>query len=226
MRMTFAEQCALGEQADALLAAGRHADARAAYESLSAKIEESKRVDSFIVSKVALGLLLTRIEQGDLQGAHSLWLSSLEDDRGHGVLGIGIHGLETGQTSVHDLMVYFLISAYMHSLSSDPKAALVGVNDFMKRVMQYAFEEDPELLPLALNNWRLHLKEVFNGEEVPARASHLWMEAQLRYGKKVPEAPIAFPKPSRWVIDWGEPDAPVTEFGPDGSVRQVGKKDS
>jgi hypothetical protein len=219
--MTFAEQCEQGARADAALREGRYAEAREAYTQLAAQVAASQRVDAFIVSKAALGLLIALIHEDARQQAHSLWTSTLEDDHGHGVLSVGIHGLENGQVSVHDLMVYFLVCAYLHSLGTEPEAAVRGVNDFMGRVARHAFERDPSLLPGVLNNWWLHLQEIFHHGLVPQSAAQEWMSVSERYARRVPTAPLTFPPPAPWVVDWQGPGAQVTEFHPDGSVRTV-----
>jgi hypothetical protein len=214
--MNFTDQCALGESADGLLNERKFEEAEAAYLDLLRQVQGGRKIDAFIVAKIALGLLLCRIGRGAEGEAHALWIQGIED----GALGIGIHGLENGQTSVQDLMIYFLVSAHLHSLATDRDQALASVNDFMARVTGYAFTSAPELLPLSLSNWKRHLMEIYEGA-IPSQATAGIQMAERRYGQVVPLLPLRFPAPARWVVDWGDPKGQVTAFLPDGSMKQI-----
>jgi hypothetical protein len=115
-------------------------------------------------------------------------------------------------------MVYFFVSGFLHSMSTDPNTALPAVNDFMTRICNYAFKEDEAMLPVALNNWKLHLTELGDGRVLASPERREMLE---RYGKELEDGPLLFPGPSRWVIDWAEADAEATVFAPDGEVRQM-----
>lgn len=222
--MTFEELCKQGDAADALLAQKDYVQAQSAYEDILDAAIESGVLDSFIVSKIALGLLLSLLGQKRDGAAHELWTKDIED----GPMGMGIWGLENGQTSTHDLIVYFLASSYLHSLSTDADGALTGVNDLMGRVSGYAQEEDESMLPLVVHNWNLHLAEIFEGGDIPDAASaglrslEGSLEAQVQSdGSDSGFSGVTFPPVSPWVIDWNGPDDEVTEFSPDGTVRRV-----
>jgi hypothetical protein len=218
MRVSFEEQCAAGEAADAAWAAREYANAERAYQTLLQKVTAGQELDTFVVAKIALGLLLSHIAQDDEAGAHQIWTQTRED----GALGVGVWSLENGQTSVHDLMIYFLICAHLHSLNPARDQAVNGVNDFMSRVAAYAAEEDPSLLPLVVSNWQVHLREIFESEldAVPREARGMFDEYSSRLSAHA-RLPLAFPRPSPWKIDWLGPDAKATVYGPDGSTHRV-----
>jgi hypothetical protein len=213
--MTFEEQCRLGEQADALVGKGELEAGEKVFTELLGRVLEDKKLDSFIMAKLVLGLLLCLLRQARVQDAFEIWKSSLDDGT---PIGIGVYALEQGQTSVHDLMVYFFLSGFLHSMSTDAEAAVPAVNDLMARICNYGFEEDEKVLPVALNNWRLHLLELGDGKELASPERRDMLE---RYGREVEEGPLMFPGPSRWVIDWAAADAEATVFTPDGEVQQM-----
>src|SRR5579862_8294206 len=109
--ISFRDQCALGEKADALYLDGRLAEAEQAYFDLLHRVEHTRIFDAFVASKIALGLLLVYIAQDELLKAHRLWVSDSHDYP----MGVGIFGLEHGQTSANDLIVYLFICAFLHS---------------------------------------------------------------------------------------------------------------
>lgn len=214
--MEFGELCTQGESADSLLAAGRFAEAEAAYAALLDEVTASKTLDAFVLSKITLGMLVSLIHQDRENEAAPIWTSEIKD----GPLGIGIYGLENGQTSVHDLIVYFMVSAHLQSLNPDPAHAVEAVSDFMGRVRNYATAEDPSLLPLLANNWRVHLQEIYEGAPIPDHASAELRALQQTVGLDAQRA-IKFPAPSPWIVDWNGPDDEVTAFTPDGSVERI-----
>lgn len=220
--MTFDELCKEGDAADALLNEQRFPEAERAYQNVLAQAKDSGVLDSFIVSKVALGLLMCMLGQSRDAEAHALWTKELKD----GPLGMGIWGLENGQTSTHDLIVYFLVSAYLHSLSTDPESALSSVDDLMHRVSGYALEDDNSFLPILINNWNRHLEEIFEGQDIPDYARADLQELETRFGGDPGLPTIAFPHLSPWVVDWNGPDDEVTSFSPDGTVSREKRSDA
>ena len=211
--MTFDRHCAAGERADALLASGDLDAARAAYDDLLDDIRASGTVDSFVMAKLTLGVLLLELERGDIGAAHGVWISRLDDS----LYGLGIYALERGHTSVHDLIAYLMVSAFLHSRSlGDREAAADAVHDLMGRVTRYAAEEDSSLLTIALSNWRRHLDEVHDYGEVPARHLRRWRAAADRHGGVVSGDRVLFPQPAPWVITWRSGVAAT--FYPDGRV--------
>ena len=194
----FDELCKAGNQADALLESGRYHEALGAYAEIFERSNAANTVDSFVAAKTALSILLAGVRSGDPQGAHKLW-SAPKETR----VGQGVHFLELGQTSVHDLMIYFLISAHLYSIVTDQEAALEGMEDCIQRVARYAREEAPELLPLVIGNWRAHLEEIFEKPlaQVPASAARNHKAFASSIGPLLVPAGLNFPAPSPWQID-------------------------
>ena len=204
----FDQLCALGNKADNLLATQQFDRASSAYIDILTRSDEAGVFDSFILAKVTLGYLLALVESGDISQAHQVWTFRPDQH----ILGEGVKFLETAQTSAHDLAIYFLISAYLHSHATDREGALQGVDERMKQVANYALAEDPELMPIVMTNWRGYLEEIY---EVPFNA--LPKSATVEFGKFVEKAivvfgpsEITFPRPSLWKIDWDSEATPVS----------------
>lgn len=195
----FDELCKAGNEADALLESGRYPEALGAYAEIFEQSNAANTVDSFLAAKTTLSILLARVKAGDPQGAYKLWSAPKET-----VIGQGVHFLDVGQTSVHDLMIYFLISAHLYSIVTDRDAALEGMEDCIQRVARYAQEEAPKLLPLVIGNWRYHLEEIFEKPlaQVPASAARNHKAFASSIGPLLIPAGLKFPAPSPWQIDW------------------------
>ena len=150
----FDELCSAGNEADALLDRGQYREALDAYAAIIQRSQTANLLDSFVLAKVTLSILLTRVRAGDPQGAHGLWTAPPET-----LIGQGVHFIETAQTSVEDLMLYGLISAHLHSMGVDREAALSGLENSIQRVARYARDEAPHLLPTVIGNWRAKSRE-------------------------------------------------------------------
>jgi hypothetical protein len=202
--------CSRGQAADRALTAGDFAGAEASYRAVADTMLEARELDSFVCAKATLGLLLALVGQGRHADAHAVWIREIDDVP----WGLGVYALEHGHTSVHDLMVYSLVSAFLHSLGAgDREAAADAVESLLGRVLAHAAAEEPDLAPVALSNWRLHLHEIYEGE-VPDRRARARAEAERQHGA-APLLPLRFAAPSPWRITWGGPE---TVFYPDGSV--------
>ena len=187
--------CTEGEKADQLYKAGRFREAQRAYLDLIGKIEETEHVDSYLVAKITLGLMLTHIKSGDLQRAFSIWNSHIDSS----LFGIGIYGLENAQTNVDDMICYDFVCAYLHSVSESPKYECASaINTYMSRVCEHGFElNDSELVRKAINNWKLHLSEVFKGS-IPHGYALPLIEAEKRHGSSVTQSGLQFSEPATW----------------------------
>ncbi len=206
----------MGEQADALLDE-QPAEAESAYLDLVRKVIEGRRFDAFLLSKIALGLLLAKIKRGDIDGARRTQAVDIE---GNMLIGTGIRGLEQFQTSEHDRVLYYLVCAFLHSHETDPKAGAKAVTRCMRRVLKYARAKEPELVPMALRNWRLHLAHLYDGR-APASMAKALLTEERRYGREVPAVPMAFPPPAKWTLSWTDPGAKMSLVDRQGRVRSV-----
>ncbi|MFE3188085.1 hypothetical protein ACFXHA_03695 [Nocardia sp. NPDC059240] len=191
-----AEQIAGGQTADALMEANRPGIAAAAYRALIDDALGTGKPDPLIMGKATLGLLTALIFDNRVGEAHSVWVDE------HGPTYLGIWSLENGQTSVHDAIAYNLVAAFLHSLSTgDPNAANHAVDSLMNRNVEWAYENDPQVVPGMINSWRRHLYEIHNGEPAPEYRWHL-TQAEQRWGHPIPEAGLYWMRPYRWVVDW------------------------
>ncbi|WP_433590424.1 hypothetical protein [Nocardia sp. CA-145437] len=191
-----AEQLAGGATADALMDANRPGIAAAAYRALIDDAVGTGRPDPLIMGKATLGLLTALIFDNRVGEAHSVWI----DEQGPTYL--GIWSLENGQTSVHDAIAYNLVAAFLHSLSTgDPNAANHAVDSLMTRNVEWAYENDSQVVPAMIGSWRRHLLEIHGGEPAP---EYRWQltQAEQRWGAPIPDAGLYWMRPYRWVVDW------------------------
>ena len=209
-QLTFEEQCSLGQNADILYREKKYGKAQLGYFQLLRKIQLSEKMDIYILSKTTLGLLLVAIKTEHFEEATEMWTSQ------QGTLfGYGVYGLEQGQTSVHDLMLFYMISSFLftkHS-KSKPDEAARAVNQYLSHICQFALEQEPELLPMALNNWRLHLNDIYK-EGIPQDQKEnfeKFEELMIEY-EKIDQ--VQFPDPDGWNLDWiPEEERAKKEFG-------------
>jgi len=187
--------CHIGNEANKLYTSGFFSEAERKYFEILSSLEQSKKIDSYIVSKAVLGLLLTSIKSQNFERAITLWTNHGENS----IFAVGISGLENAQTSVHDMFIYDFICAYLHSVSvNKPGESAKAVNLYMSRVCQHAFEiKDQKMIRLALSNWKQHLREVFD-RPVPHDYAAELIRFEKKYGEVVPLMTIDFPKLTSW----------------------------
>jgi hypothetical protein len=192
-----AELCRAGEVADELLATRRPQEAVEAYRALLAEAAGGVRADPLILAKSVLGLLIGLIHSNKVADAHQVWISQPPE-----LTGYGIQMIEGGQTSTHDLIAYYLVGAYLHSLSvGDLDAASDAVDKLMGICVDYATQREPSAVPLMLNNWRRHLRELHGAVPAP-KYQEAFGKAMDAWGQAVPEGGLYWPRPYRWVVDW------------------------
>lgn len=195
-RQPPADQCAQGEAADELLAAGRPAEAAAAYRALLDAAFATKKPDLLIAAKSVLGLMMSLIFDNRVHEAHAVWIDETGPTR------LGILALENGQVSRHDLNGYDLIQAYLYSLAaSERENALNAVNTIMPRCIAFAYERDRQRVPQMINNWRRHVHEIYD-EAPPPEALRPVEDAEQRWGQQVPLGPLYWQRPYPWLVDW------------------------
>ncbi|MCM2282506.1 MAG: hypothetical protein NDI61_11750 [Bdellovibrionaceae bacterium] len=199
----FQKFCKVGQEADALFHLGRYREAHVGYARLLQEIENSRLVDSYLLSKITLGLLMTHIKLGEYPQAFAIWNSTAEDS----LFGLGIYGLEHAQTSVQDMICYDFVCAFLHSLSAgDKDDAATAVNQYMSRICEHFFDlSDEPMLRLAISNWKQHLKEIF-GSSLPHASAKPLIETERRLmsalaigrGGAVRLQGLGFPPLSAW----------------------------
>jgi len=200
--MNLEELCQAGEQADAHLEAGRLEEAEEAYVNLLNRMIDDEEIQAFVLAKLTLGLLVTALQQENIQAAHEIWTATEEDDP----FSLGIQCLENAQTADHDFIVYLFVAAFLHSLGTEPVEAETAVNDYMSRICGYAASESPEMLPMAVNNWRQHLIEVYEDREIPPEAMEQVERVAEGLDEPVVSGPIGLPLPAPWTLELPEED--------------------
>lgn len=201
--LDFDGLCRKGEIADNLIVTGQYPEAILAYENiLEEMFDVKKQADSFLVAKSTLGLLFAYIKNDQIKEAAQIWNAN-EKSR----YGMGIKFIESGQTSVHDLMVYFMICSFFHSQTfeeSDKQAR--SVNHYMEKVCRYASSDEPEILNLALSNWQKCLASAYESKDFKMLAKpdllesldHYMQTYKQRNGSDPRIVPLDFPTLSAW----------------------------
>lgn len=195
-------QCPDGEVVDKLLSQGLVSKAEAALDVFTKSHLASGKVDATWASKSLLSHLLGRLLVGDDQAAHKAWLGKSENP----ILEIGSKAIEMGQTSVHDTVVYQLLSSHFHSLNPDAGQAEQAVNQTMLRVYRACKEQVPHLTRIALSNWYLYLCEVYEGQP-PEKALAGWQTCLQDFGQPVEAKQLRWPLPYPWLIDWEQAES-------------------
>jgi len=216
----FTEWCALGQRGDDLLADGHLDAALAVHRDLLARISASKVIDSLLVAKSVLSILLCNTLQGEAQSVNVTVTKEMGNDES--LEAIGVYALQRGQTEVHDLMIYYTILAWMYSnAAGDQESAAQAVDRYMHTVCDYALEKDQSLFPQVLINWRAFLQELRDGGPIPnAWAQELDKYIRI-YGHALPEsAPVLFSSPTPWSLM--SPPTAGTVFHPDGKITRLG----
>ncbi len=187
--------CDVGNEANKLFASGFYKEAEKKFLEIMTTLERSKKMDSYIVSKSVLGLLVTAVKSQSFERATNIWVNHSAES----FFAVGISGLENAQTSVHDMLVYDFICAYLHTLTAaKPQHAAKAVNLYLSRICEHALEmKDQGLMKMALSNWKQHLREIFDSSLPHGIATEL-IKFERKFGKVVPLATIDFPKLSSW----------------------------
>jgi hypothetical protein len=119
--MTLDHACHLGNSSNELIKAQAWAEASELFEKLLEDCEAAGYYDSFVLSKIALNLLIVNIHREKVQSAHQIWKAEPSQTS----LGIGVFGLEENpQVSLWDLVVYQQIQCLLAvKLDWDPEQA-------------------------------------------------------------------------------------------------------
>ena len=109
-----------GQEGDLAWLAGRTYRCRQIHEELGRTMVSAKNVDAAWAAKLALSALLCAIKDGENEAGHAIWTGRAPDP----ILQIGVKAMESGQTSVQDLMLYQQVGCYFHALNPDRAAAM------------------------------------------------------------------------------------------------------
>jgi len=193
----FRELCAAGDVADQKLLPSYPKTALAEYKKIFQKMMDSKEVDSFVIAKLTLGMMIAEIKLKNYKGAFDIWTAG-EDS----MLCVGIRMIENAALSENDTILYLQIEAFLNSLSAgDKPQAARNVNSFAEKVCLYCEEKNRPMLAGAVQNWRKHLNEVFENNIPPEYLTKL-----AAFEARLPGTPAASEfrmlAPSKWEITW------------------------
>ncbi len=197
----FDELCKLGNEADIEFRKGKLEPAFEKYNQILGTMLEIGEIDSFLVSKGTLGILLSLIMSKQLVEAHRIWGTDQDS-----LYWIGIDGLENGQVSVHDTILYMQICAYLNAHSNEKiekKADLVS--SIYHRICKFSNFELSDWKPVMVKNWNLLLKGIFQNK-IPEK--YCDMIDSIECDEILENNSVVFLKSSLWEITW---DVPETE---------------
>ncbi|MEO1297165.1 MAG: hypothetical protein AAFW75_15535 [Cyanobacteria bacterium J06636_16] len=195
----------LGESSDRASQAGRYDEALHGYESILTQMRQRQCMDTFFLSKLILGKLITLIRAKQSFRAYSLWAAYRCEDEANSVCqGTGLWASD--QMSVRDQIIYLSVSGFFYSLSSDVTAAVQQVNRCLQTAWQHNCAYQLGLEPQVLSNWhqclqRLMTTSPHDGTELQV----FWVpyrQAASHYGPAIAVSKEQFPLPAYWVADW------------------------
>lgn len=189
------DHAARGNAADLLYNVARYDEAEHEYVALYDDVRAAGPIDMRVAAKIALGMLLTLIESGQVERAHALWTSRPADP-----LGEGIFAIERGFAPRSDVMTYQVVSSFLHALSTDDRqASTAAIDTRMQAVCDYARASDPAMLPVAIKCWKQFIAQL-HGADVPPSALAPVVAEEALYGKTVAlDGDLEFPLPAPWV---------------------------
>jgi len=206
--MDFEDYCIQGDRADDLYKKKDFDKAEKEYHAMLKTMHGSGEIDSYIVSKITLGLLLTYIKKGEYDKAFEIWNSDPESN----IFGIGVMGLgETFQVSMNDSMVYYFVYTFLYTLlDEEPSERADRIAEIMIMIINYAKDNDENILPQAISNWKQFLTSVFD-VFIPQQYTDQITEIETELGATYPLIDIDFPNPSEWIVDWDAEESVISD---------------
>jgi len=184
----------MGEQADALMNQGDTRQAISIYSDIGREMTRLRVVDLYVVGKITLGTLSALAKDEAWEPAFKIWTAK------DGLYALGISGIEQGQISVYDAMLYRLISARLHGLASRPaQEAKAAVDETLAVIVDWArAEKQDSWLPFVVGTWLNCYDNITNGQ-IPSE----WRrEIESRTGLSATRAVWTYPVPDAWNLSW------------------------
>lgn len=214
----FVNFCRLGTQADDLLIGGAFQSAEAARSKLLSQMKGSGQVDTYLLAKMSLARLLGQVLSSDFgpairEMAHKTQAEGLEE--------LGLLMLARGQVDYIDFLLYSELEATLYSIEpqlaqADEQDPLEAINSAMSDLFEMASEkQDPWLAALSLRNWRLHLSNLFGGNDIPQGAQRLWQETKNRFPYEVHPKILCY----RWPQAWFTEQDVILKIGPESAAQ-------
>jgi hypothetical protein len=195
--MTLDHACHLGNSSNELIKAQAWAEASELLEKLLEDCEAAGYYDSFVLSKIALNLLIANIHREKVQSAHQIWKAEPSQTS----LGIGVFGLEENpQVSLWDLMVYQQVQCLLAvKLDWEPEKASELLTGACEKQMALAQElGDKSVMLVILRNWKDFLMQIW-GPLIPSA----YTEPISRWEQQL-DISVALGAPELFLpADWG-----------------------
>lgn len=200
----FNAYCERGSSGDQLLELEQFEPALGIYRSLVEDMFAAKLVDSFVLAKCTLGVLLALALKGDQDEACTLWVKNQAEPGTADPYALGVSFLEQGQCSLFDRLIFTSLAGFFHSMSTGDRAqAVAGIRSQCAPIFERALQREPRLVPYLLSNWAFSYVHLFFPEPVPADLRDEVGAARARWGGKTLEpARLRLPGPSPWKITW------------------------
>ena len=191
----FEELCKLGNEADIEYGKGKILPAFESYNQILGTMLEIGDIDSFLISKGTLGILLSFIMTKQLAEAQQIWTTDQDS-----LYWIGIDGLETGQVSVNDTILYMQVCAYLTAHSDKNTVEKADkVSSLYYRICKFTNHSVSSKKPVMVSNWRLLLNGIFP-DKIPA--NYIDMIESIKCDEISENDSVVFFSPSKWEITW------------------------
>jgi hypothetical protein len=198
--MTLDHACHLGNSSNELIKAQAWTEASELLEKLLEDCESAGYYDSFVLSKIALNLLIANIHREKVQSAHQIWKAEPSQTS----LGIGVFGLEENpQVSLWDLVVYQQIQCLLAvKLDWEPGKASELLTGACEKQMALAQElGDKSVMLVILRNWKDFLMQVW-GPLIPSVYTEPISQWERRLDIRVPLGTPELFLPADWGLGW------------------------
>ncbi len=187
----FAQLCRLGEESDRLAGLGRLAEARQAHERFLAEITRVGTAGPVLAARAAMSVIYRKLICMQLKEAYDVLSCQPE----HFLYTPGVKSIEEGAVRPREWILFQLMGGFLCATQKAEKA----MADRLSNACEVALKYEPQLLPLALRNWRLHLMAV-HGADIPAPAMAAWEEAKKPCTRPLSPFTIGFPAPGPWEL--------------------------
>ncbi len=200
----FQELCRAGERADQLLGRDQGGPSEQAYRRILQRMLSARAVDTYLLAKLTLGIIMCRLLAGDMPTAHQIWLGRAPGKDGD-FLRLGVQEMESGVCSVQDTLIYQMVGAFFHACNPDLKVARESVNQIMSGVYEASAQHMPDVRDGVLGHWKYCLLRIYDDEPAPPDLTEEVDQAYRRSGHEgtlVPKFAVICPSP--WVPHEGE----------------------
>lgn len=180
-----------GEESDRLAGLGRLAESARAHDLLVADIARIGRVGPVLAARLALSAIYRHMVCLQLKEAYDLMMRQPE----HPLYSPGVQSIEQFAVRPREWILFQLMGGFLCATQK----VVEGCLDRLSNACEVALKHEPQLLPLALRNWRLHLMTLF-GDEIPPAQMAAWESVKTGCTRPLSPWTIGFPPPGPWVL--------------------------